>query len=256
MVKATDPAPVSLATIRPVEAAHFGKMAADWWNPRGSSGPLHRLNPLRLRFIRDAADRHYGLAGHDRRPLAGKRALDVGCGAGLLTEPLSRLGAEVTGLDASPEAIAVARAHAEAGGLSIRYTAGEIAALPDSGFDIITCLEVLEHVEQPGVFIAELARRLSPTGLIILSTPNRTLLSRLAIVTLGESVGGIPRGTHDWSRFLTPEEVIAMAGDARLRLVARQGIVLDPVKGLRLGHSETVNYLLAFAPVAAADTPA
>src|SRR5215218_1485885 len=134
------------ATIRPDEAAHFGKLAAEWWDPKGSSAMLHRLNPVRLAFVREAVDAHWGGEPLTLKPLAGKRALDVGCGAGLLCEPLARLGAAVTGVDAAAENIVAASAHVAGSGLVIDYRAGELSTLDLGQFDLVTCMEVLEHV--------------------------------------------------------------------------------------------------------------
>src|SRR5688500_8203103 len=145
-------------TIRPEEAAHFAALAKDWWDPKGSSATLHRLNPVRLGFIRQAIDLHWGCDPDSFAPLAGKRALDVGCGAGLLTEPLARLGAGVTGVDAAPANIEAAALHAEGEGLAIRYAAGELATLGLGQFDLVTSLEVLEHVADKAAFVAGLAR--------------------------------------------------------------------------------------------------
>jgi len=153
-------------TIRPEEAAHFGRLAAEWWDPKGSSAMLHRLNPVRLGFVRAAIDAHWGTDSRGIRPLAGKRALDVGCGAGLLCEPLARLGAQVTGVDAAQENIAAASAHAAGGGLAIDYRCGEIGALALTGFDLVTSLEVIEHVADKAAFIAALAAALAPGGAI------------------------------------------------------------------------------------------
>ncbi len=179
----------STATIRPAEAAHFGQLAADWWDPKGSSAMLHKLNPVRLGFIRAAIDAHWGADLRGVRPLSGKRALDVGCGAGLLCEPLARLGAAVTGVDAAEENIAVAKAHAAGGGLSIDYRCGEIGALGLTGFDLVTSMEVIEHVADKAAFVAALAGALAPCGLMILSTPNRTAQSRLLLVEGAERIG-------------------------------------------------------------------
>lgn len=189
---------MSATTINPHEAAHFGALAADWWDPHGSSAMLHKINPVRLSYIRDRIDAHWLTDSRDLKPLAGKRALDVGCGAGLLAEPLARMGAAVTGVDAAPENIAAARAHAAGQGLGIDYHAGELAALPPATFDLVTSMEVVEHVADPAAFIAELAARLAPGGLMILSTPNRTALSKLLLVEAAERIGAVPRGTHDW----------------------------------------------------------
>jgi len=235
---------MAIATIDPREAAHFGAMAADWWDPNGSSAMLHKLNPVRLRYIREMTDWHWHADEHGFRPLAGKRALDVGCGAGLLTEPLARLGADVTALDAAQENIAVARLHAEDQGLEIDYRATPVEQLDADRFDLITSMEVVEHVTDPAAFTAALAQRLSPEGLLIMSTPNRTPLSRLAMITVGESVGGIPKGTHDWDRFLTPDELSRLLVDAGLEVTDITGLSFDPRYGFTLSSNKAINYLL------------
>jgi 2-polyprenyl-6-hydroxyphenyl methylase / 3-demethylubiquinone-9 3-methyltransferase len=232
------------ATIDPKEAAHFGTMAADWWDPRGSSAMLHKLNPVRLAYIRAAIDRHWDSDDHGFRPLSGKRALDVGCGAGLLAEPLARLGASVTGLDAAPENIAVAVAHAQGQGLSIDYRATPVEQISDSGYDLVTSMEVIEHVADPAAFVRALAVRLAPDGLMILSTPNRTPMSRLAMITIGESIGGIPKGTHDWAKFITPDELTALLEDAGLEVTDSSGLAFDPARGFTLSANKAINYLL------------
>jgi 2-polyprenyl-6-hydroxyphenyl methylase / 3-demethylubiquinone-9 3-methyltransferase len=231
-------------TINPEEAAHFGKLAADWWNPKGSSAMLHRLNPVRLRYIRQAIDTHWHIDERTLRPLEGKRALDVGCGAGLLCEPLARLGAQVTGIDAAPENIAAARAHADRQGLAIDYRAGGIETLDEHGFDLVTSMEVIEHVTDPQAFIDGLARALAPGGLMILSTPNRTQRSRLAMITIGEGLGQIPRGTHDWNRFLTPDELGEMLGKSGLAVTNITGLSVNPARGFILSEDLSINYLM------------
>ena len=235
---------MSAATINPQEAAHFGALAADWWDPHGSSAMLHRLGPVRLAYIREQIDLHWQVDARERHPLAGRMALDVGCGAGLLAEPLARMGAAVTGVDAAPENIAAARAHAEGQGLAIHYHAGELAALPAATFDLVTSMEVVEHVTDPAAFVLELAARLAPGGLMILSTPNRTALSKLLLVEAAERVGAVPRGTHDWDQFLKPEELTGMMEGAGLEVIDRTGLSPSPTRGFKLGGSEALNYLL------------
>ena len=236
-------------TIDAAEAAHFGAMAKDWWDPAGSSAMLHRLNPARLRYIRAAVDAHWG--GDDRSftPLAGRSALDIGCGAGLLAEPLARLGAAVTGIDAAPENIAVAQAHAAAGGLTIDYRAGGIEAAQGATFDLVTCLEVIEHVVDRDAFVAGLAGAVAPGGLLVMSTPNRTPLSRLALIGIAEGTGRIPRGTHDWDAFLTPDELGALLVAAGLRVIDTTGLVLSPAKGFVAGASTQLDYFVTAVPV-------
>jgi len=236
---------MSAATINPHEAAHFGALAADWWDPHGSSAMLHKLNPVRLAYIREQMDVHWHVDARERYALAGRRAIDVGCGAGLLAEPLARMGAAVTGVDAAPENIAAAKAHAAGQGLAITYHAGELAALPAATFDLVTSMEVVEHVADPAAFIGELAARLAPGGLMILSTPNRTMWSKLLLVEAAERVGAVPRGTHDWDQFLKPEELTAMIEDAGLEVIDRSGLSPSAAKGFKLGGSEALNYLLA-----------
>jgi len=237
-------ASVSNATIRPDEAAHFGALAAQWWDPKGSSAMLHKLNPVRLGFIRKAIDGHWGGDIESVRPLAGKAALDVGCGAGLVCEPLARMGAEVTGVDAAPENTQAAALHAEGAGLDIRYIPGELATLGLGQFDLVTCLEVIEHVADKPAFLAILAQHLAPGGLMILSTPNRTLASRALLVEGAELVGAIPRGTHHWDDFVTPEELRELLANAGLEMGAPQGISWRPGKGLHLSGDLALNYIV------------
>ncbi|WP_095012984.1 bifunctional 2-polyprenyl-6-hydroxyphenol methylase/3-demethylubiquinol 3-O-methyltransferase UbiG [Tsuneonella mangrovi] len=232
-------------TIRPDEAAHFGKLASEWWDPKGSSAMLHRINPVRLQFVRAAIDRHWASESDTLRPLAGKSALDVGCGAGLLCEPLARLGADVTGVDAAPENIAAAAAHAEAMKMDVRYMAGEVAALDIGEFDLVTAMEVIEHVADKPAFAAALAKRLAPGGLLILSTPNRTPASRLLLVGAAEATGMIPRGTHHWDDFITPDELHELLAEAGLEMNEPQGIAFSPLKGLQLSGDLSLNYIVS-----------
>jgi 2-polyprenyl-6-hydroxyphenyl methylase / 3-demethylubiquinone-9 3-methyltransferase len=226
------------ATVDPREAAHFGRLAADWWDPKGSSAMLHRLNPVRLRYIREQIDHHWQGDECDRRPLKGKRAADVGCGAGLLAEPLARLGAEVTGIDAAPENIEAARLHAEGQGLAIDYRVGSVDALTGPS------LEVIEHVTDSLAFLAGLAGALAEGGLLILSTPNRTTTSRLLMILLGEGLGRIPRGTHDWQKFLTPDELCASLKEVGLQVLDATGLGFDPMRGFSLTDDKSLDYFI------------
>lgn len=226
------------------EVKQFADQAGGWWDPNGPEAMLHKLSPVRLKYIRDQVDQHWQCDECRRTPLEGKTALDVGCGAGLLAEPLARLGARVTGLDASPELIAVARDHAAATGLAIDYRAGEIAD-QEGQFDLITCLEVIEHVADPAAFVKALAKRLAPGGLLILSTPNATGWSKLLMITIGEGLGRIPRGTHDFGKFIGPERLRVLLGEAGLKCLDVEGIAWSPTRGLHLSDDVRLNYLVA-----------
>jgi 2-polyprenyl-6-hydroxyphenyl methylase/3-demethylubiquinone-9 3-methyltransferase len=230
-------------TIVKEEAERFGELAADWWDPTGRSAMLHKLNPVRLKYVRDRIDQHWQGDECSRTPLAGKTALDVGCGAGLLTEPLARLGASVTGIDASPEVIAVAREHAEAMALEIDYRAGDVQELQGQ-FDLVTAMEVIEHVADPSTFLKALARRLAPGGLLILSTPNATAWSRLMMITVGEGLGRIPKGTHDFDNFIGPDRMKTLLADAGLECVDTEGLAWSPTRGLHLSDDLRLNYLV------------
>jgi 2-polyprenyl-6-hydroxyphenyl methylase / 3-demethylubiquinone-9 3-methyltransferase len=235
---------IAPSTIDPNEAAHFGAMAAEWWDPKGSSAMLHRLNPARLGYLRERIDAHWHGDGASFTPLTGRRVLDVGCGAGLLCEPLARLGAAVMGIDAAAENIAAARAHAAQSGLTIDYRAGGIEAMAGATFDLVTSLEVIEHVATPAAFVAGLAAALAPGGLLILSTPNRTALSRLALITIGEGTGRIPRGTHDWEKFLTPDELIELIEATGLKVTDTRGLSFSPAHGLTMSDDMRLDYFV------------
>lgn len=235
---------VSNVTIRPEEAEHFASLARDWWNPKGPMASLHQINPVRLEFIRAGIDTHWGADIRSTHPLEGKTALDIGCGAGLVCEPLARLGADVTGVDAAAANVSAAAAHAEAVGLDIRYMAGELASLDIGRFDLVTCLEVIEHVADKPAFLSNVADRIAPDGLLVMSTPNRTAASRVLLVGAAEAVGYVPKGTHDWNDFVTPEELEGLLSDAGLEVTHRQGIAYRLGKGLHLSGDESLNYIL------------
>jgi 2-polyprenyl-6-hydroxyphenyl methylase/3-demethylubiquinone-9 3-methyltransferase len=231
------------STIDPREAEHFGRMAKDWWDPAGSSAMLHKLNPPRLRYIRARIDQHWPGDDTGFAPLAGRTALDVGCGAGLLCEPLARLGAGVTGIDAAAENIAVATAHAAQSGLTIDYRAGSVEATTQT-YDLVTSLEVIEHVVDPAGFVRGLASAIAAGGLLILSTPNRTPLSRLALIGIAEGTGRIPRGTHDWEKFLTPDELGTLLAAAGLEVIDVQGLGFSLARGFELSDSIALDYFV------------
>jgi 2-polyprenyl-6-hydroxyphenyl methylase/3-demethylubiquinone-9 3-methyltransferase len=237
-------ATVANETIRAGEAAHFGALAADWWDPKGSSAMLHKLNPVRLGFIRQAVDLHWGGDVRGVKPLAGKRALDVGCGAGLLAEPLARLGADVTGVDAAAENVAAAVRHAEGAGLPVTYHHGELATLALGTFDLVTSMEVIEHVADKALFLRQLADHIAPEGLLVLSTPNRTARSRLLLVEGAERLGMVPRGTHHWDDFVTPDELRDLLAEAGLAMGEPHGIAWLPGKGLHLSSDLALNYIV------------
>ena len=226
------------------EVRQFASHAGDWWDPNGSEAMLHRLNPVRLKYVRDQVDQHWQCDECSRSPLTGRTALDVGCGAGLLAEPLARLGARVTGLDASADLIAAAQQHAQASVLEIDYRAAELAKL-EGQFDLVTCMEVIEHVADPAVFVNLLARRLAPDGLLILSTPNATGWSKLLTITIGEGTGRIPKGTHDFTKFIAPERMKALLSDAGLKCIDVEGIAWSPTRGLHLSDDVRLNYLVS-----------
>lgn len=238
------------ANVDPAEVERFGRLASRWWDPNGVFRPLHRLAPARLGFIRETLITGLGLDGRGVRPLTGARVLDIGCGGGLVAEPLARLGACVTGIDLAEESIAAARAHAAAAGIAVDYRAESVEAVADSGarFDAALCLEVLEHVPDPAAFLATAARTLKPGGLLVASTLNRTPKAYLLAIVGAEYVlGWLPRGTHQWDRFITPDELEDMLRAASLTPMAREGVVFDPLRDRwsRDASDLDVNYQLA-----------
>jgi len=231
-------------SVVPEEVAQFASHAGDWWDPDGSEAMLHKLNPVRLAYIRDQVDQHWQCDEHIFKPLEGRSALDVGCGAGLLAEPLARLGARVTAVDAAPELIAAAELHARGQGLEIDYRAAAVEEL-DGLFDLVTSMEVIEHVADPEAFVRALAARLAPGGLLILSTPNKTALSRLLMVGAAEAFGAIPKGTHDFDKFIAPDRMKQLLGEAGLTCIDVEGIAWSPTRGLHLSDDMRLNYLVA-----------
>jgi len=219
-------------TVDAAEVAKFEAMAAEWWDPNGKFRPLHQMNPCRLDYIAAQIAAEFGRDRAGPRPFAGLRLLDIGCGGGLLSEPMARLGAEVVGADAAPRNIPVARLHAEQSGLAIDYRHTTAEALAEAGerFDVVLNMEVVEHVSDPPAYLAACRDLLRPGGLMICSTLNRTAKSfALAIVGAEYVLRWLPRGTHEWQKFLTPDELFALIRGAGLDPVDRKGFVFNPL---------------------------
>jgi 2-polyprenyl-6-hydroxyphenyl methylase / 3-demethylubiquinone-9 3-methyltransferase len=230
------------------EVERFSALAETWWDPKGSMAPLHRLNPARLGFLRQTLAAHFGRDARSLSPFDGLRILDVGCGGGLISEPLARLGAVVTGIDAAEANIAVARAHARGADLEIDYRQASAEELSAAGerFDAVLALEVVEHVADLDAFLAAAAALVRPGGAFIASTLNRTPRSLLfAIVGAEYVLGWLPRGTHRWDRFLKPSELAAALRRRGLQARDIRGLVYDLLaREWRLGRDLGVNYLI------------
>ncbi len=237
-----------VSTIDPDEVARFSAMAEEWWDPNGPMRPLHRLNPTRLAWIKEQLASQFGRDVGSAKALAGLRLLDVGCGAGLVSEPLTRMGGIVTGIDPSAENIAAAIAHAEAAGLAIDYRAAAAEALAGDGedFDAVLILEVVEHVTDVPAFVATVASLARPGGLVVASTINRTLKAfALAIVGAEYVLRWLPAGTHDYDRLVTPSELSAAFHAAGLAPAAETGVMYVPIADRwRLSSDMDVNYMM------------
>ncbi|MCB9979338.1 MAG: bifunctional 2-polyprenyl-6-hydroxyphenol methylase/3-demethylubiquinol 3-O-methyltransferase UbiG [Rhodospirillales bacterium] len=240
-------------TIDPEEIAHFSKDSARWWDEDGPFAPLHRLNPVRMGFVRDRIAEAFGRGSDSLHPFEGLKILDIGCGGGLVCEALARLGAEVTGIDADSGAVACARDHAAGAGLSINYestSAEDLLARKGPGkFDAVLALEIAEHVRDPAAFVACCAGLVRPGGVLVVSTLNRTPKSFLLGIVAAEYIlGWVPRGTHRWRKFIRPSEFAAMARRVGLSLCAQTGLIFDPrLRGFRLSQTDLdVNYFLCF----------
>ncbi len=236
------------STIDRDEVDRFSRMASTWWDPRGPMATLHKFNPVRLAYIRDQTAAQFDRDPKTLDSLKGLRMLDIGCGGGVLSEPLARLGAQVVGADPSEENIAVARAHAEASGVAVDYRATTAEALADAGetFDVVLAMEVVEHVTDVKAFVASCASMVKPGGLMIAATLNRTLKSfALAIVGAEYVLRWLPRGTHQWDKFVTPEELELAFERAGLQVTGERGVVYHPLADRwQLSSDMDVNYML------------
>lgn len=235
------------STVDAAEIAKFSKLSAEWWDPKGKMAPLHRINPLRLGYIRDAACRKFERNVRSLNCLGGLRVLDIGCGAGLLCEPLSRLGAQVIGVDPSASNIAAAKLHADRSHLSIDYRCTTVEEIdPRERFDIVLAMEVVEHVVDVGVFLKRCASMLKPNGLMVVSTLNRNWKSfALAIVGAEYVLRWLPRGTHEWNKFVTPDELTKHLLDNRLVITEQTGVVYSPFADKwTLSSDMDVNYMV------------
>ncbi|HTR84562.1 MAG TPA: bifunctional 2-polyprenyl-6-hydroxyphenol methylase/3-demethylubiquinol 3-O-methyltransferase UbiG [Reyranella sp.] len=237
------------STVDPAEVERFSRIAEEWWDPAGKFAPLHRLNPVRVGYIRDRAADHWRRDALGGTPLQDLSLLDIGCGGGLLCEPMARLGARVTGIDASDRNIAVAGHHAAGQELEIEYRAAAAEALVEAGqrFDIVLALEVVEHVADVDLFLRSCGRLVNPGGLIFVSTLNRTLKAwALAIAGAEYVLRWLPRGTHDWRKFLKPSEVVRGLGGGGITAQEIVGVVYSPLSrdwSLSKGDLD-VNYML------------
>ena len=239
----------SRPSIDPDEVAKFTAMAAEWWDPKGKFKPLHKFNPVRLGFIRDTIEAHFDLAPDARKPFDGLRFLDIGCGGGLVSEPMRRLGAEMVSVDASEANIKTAMTHAEQGGLDIDFRAGTVDALIEAGeapFDVVLTLEVVEHVADPGQYLQDCASLVKPGGVMIVATLNRTAKAfALAIVGAEYVLGWLPKGTHEFEKFLRPDEIEKPLATAGLDVDPPQGVSFNPILDQwRLSGDTKVNYLM------------
>ena len=219
-------------TIDPAEVAKFEAMAAEWWDPNGKFKPLHLMNPCRLDYITSQIAAEYNRDMRDDKPFKGLRILDIGCGGGLLSEPMARLGATVVGADAAPRNIPVAQVHAEASGLQIdyRHTTAEDLAAAGEQFDVVLNMEVVEHVSDPQAYLTACHNLLKPQGIMICSTLNRNTKSfMMAIIGAEWVMRWLPKGTHDWAKFITPDELYKLIATAGLTPVDRKGMVFNPV---------------------------
>ncbi|HSC19171.1 MAG TPA: bifunctional 2-polyprenyl-6-hydroxyphenol methylase/3-demethylubiquinol 3-O-methyltransferase UbiG [Rhizomicrobium sp.] len=238
-------------TLDESEVAKFARLAGEWWDPNGAFAPLHKFNPVRLQFIRDCAAAQFGRDVRSVRPFAGLSLLDLGCGGGLVAEPMARLGFSVTGCDAGADAVRAAEAHARESGLSLAYRVAtpETLVAESFGFDVVLALEIVEHVADVESFVRTTAQLVRPGGLLAMATINRTLKSfALAKIAAEYVLRWVPAGTHDWNRFIPPARLTAALEASGLAVTRRQGFAFDPLAwSWRLTGDLDVNYALAAA---------
>lgn len=238
-------------TIDPAEIEKFSRMAADWWNPDSKFKPLHKFNPVRLFYIKSRACNHFGRDPSAAKPLSGLRILDIGCGGGLLCEPMARLGAEIVGVDPSETNIKIASLHAEQSGLAIDYRSSTAEDLRGSGetFDIVLNMEVIEHVADVDTFLTECAAMVRPGGLMFIATINRTLKAlALAIVGAEYVLQWLPRGTHEYEKLVRPDEIRGPLSASGLSVIDETGVVYNPLSDRwRLSSDMGVNYMILAA---------
>ena len=235
------------STVDPAEVAKFSKLSDEWWDPKGKMAPLHKINPLRLAYIRDAACRKFDRNAKSLSCLSGLRILDIGCGAGLLCEPFTRLGAQVIGIDPSATNIAAAKLHADKGHLSIDYRCTTVEEMDvRERFDIVLAMEVIEHVTDVGAFLARCAAMVKPGGLMVVSTLNRNWKSfALAIVGAEYVLRWLPRGTHQWDKFVTPDELARHLANNKLAITEQAGVVYNPLADRwSISSDMDVNYMV------------
>jgi 2-polyprenyl-6-hydroxyphenyl methylase/3-demethylubiquinone-9 3-methyltransferase len=239
--------PLSASTVDPKEIARFSQLSEQWWDPKGKMAPLHKINPLRLAYIRDAICRKFDRNPKSLNCLSGLRILDIGCGAGLLCEPLARLGAQVVGADPSETNIAVAKLHADRSHLLIDYRCTTVEDInPRERFDIVLAMEVVEHVVDVGLFLDHCAALLKPVSLMVISTINRNWKSfALAIVGAEYVLRWLPRGTHQWDKFVTPAEIVHHLDRNKLTISDQAGVVYSPIADKwSLSSDMDVNYMM------------
>ncbi len=239
-----------MSTINKEEIQKFENIADDWWNPEGKFKPIHKFNPVRISFIVDVLKSHFSLKNRSSMPLKNLRILDLGCGGGLLSEPMARLGAQVTGLDASKNNVRIAQSHALKNKLKINYIHGSIEKTNfKTPFDVILNMEIIEHVNNVDLFIKSCRKNIKSSGVMFVATLNRTLKSYLfAIIGAEYVLRWLPIGTHDWNKFITPNELNGIANKNKFKNIKTSGVVFSPLTNKwSLSSDENINYISVFS---------